>query len=93
MTLHTDKNGLDGIVSFRMSGATKYVGSSTNVWSHDNVDGRLAVLSITNNSINNQLAVLDATSSSAATIATNLNTLIQFLSSDLKLFAVRHDGT
>jgi len=92
MTLHTDKNGLDGIVSFRMSGATKYVGSSTNVWSHDNVDGRLAVLSITNYSVNDQLGVIDATASGAAVTAVNLATLIQLLV-DLKLIAIRHDGT
>ena len=92
MTYHTDVTGIDGVKAIRMSGADLWIGSSTNVWALDNANGHCQIFSITNYSVNNQLAVIDATSATAATNATNLCTLIKALV-DMKILAEKHDGT
>lgn len=91
MTYIDDVNGMDRCRGLRMRSKDVWIGSSANVWSHDATNGHCAILSITNYSVNTYLPI-DATSSSAATVSTNLCTLIKKLV-DLGILNEGHLGS
>lgn len=90
MAFHKDHDGLQGVEGIKLDGATKWIGTSANVAAMDSTNLSACVISITNYSVVTS-GVLDATSSDAATGATNLCTLIKALA-DQGILTISKDG-